>query len=560
MDEVNKFGAPDPAEASAAPRVLRELLRTPAVKDLLAISLQDSDPESARELVKAMLWSDSVFSFGMLGQLPRGFNFLVAFLDELGRQLQNAPPELLRDFVAEMARTLDRESLKALPRAYAPLLTTLAGEDCAARQRLLQGIDPARLGELITSLFEWLGRAAGKETGTIRLNQEQKSRFFEETIRAADFGKIRSAITRQAEANYPVMESVVTTIVSDPVIFANLINILPPLLNNLLKGTANALAQIDFPPEILASAVFNLLGDLEAEEVGNIINNLSRFINTLHEGSAVLGRDEPRFRPVLKSFLEKALQNVDEAEAANALLALGEDMEVTLCVAADTAVEKPELLEKLFSALLLGINANLRGVTYLLEQLNELEPHLYRHIAAELDSKDFNEAGKLINALVKLTNRVLAENPALVQSALTALYRSLDQEELRSIGRIALQQGAAFAANENLLQLFPPEETGKVLNACLISYNRKLTREPEQLHQSLSLYLAQLDPEELTTALLLSSTQLSQTLSENPQLSKSVIKSIFTILRGAIKGSLRRKPKRKASDEPESRLPQGRQR
>lgn len=593
MDEVKKIETPDPVETAFAPRVLRELLRTPAVKEMLAISLKDSNPEIARELVKAMLWSDSVFSFGMLGQLPRGLNFLVAFLDELGRQLQNLPPHLLREFAFEMARSLDTESLRALPRAYAPLLTTLAGEDTATRQRLLdkaaetlngllglsartvdslardgsppegdalegKGIDPVVLGHLITSLFEWLGRSAGKDPEMIRLSQERKSRFFEETIRAADFGKIRSAITRQAKVNHPVTESVVTAIVSDPVIFANLINILPPLLNNLLKGTANALARIDFPPEILASAVFNLLGDLEAEELGEIVNNLSRLINNLHEGSAVLGREEPRFRPVLQSFLEKALQSVDETQAARALLALGEDLEVVLCVAADTAAEKPELLEKMFSALLLGFNANLRGFTYLLEQLNELPPHLYSHVAQELDKKDFNEIGKLINNLLKLTNRILAENPFLVENALATLYRSFDQGELRSLGRTALQQGAAFAANENLLQLFPPEETGKALNACLTSYNQKLAREPDQVGELLGLYLSHLNPEELSRALLLTSGQLSQTLSENPQLSKSVIKSFFTVLRGAIKGSLRRKRKSQVSHAPESRSMQGR--
>ncbi|MEW5784533.1 MAG: hypothetical protein AB1767_05555 [Bacillota bacterium] len=509
MREVNKIGAPDPLEAAAAPRVLRELLRTPAVKDLLAINLQDSNPETARELVKAMLWSDSVFSFGMLGQLPRGLNFLVVFLDELGRQLQNLPPHLLREFAAAMGRTLDTESLKALPRVYAPLLATLAGEDLATRQRLL---DPAALGELITSLFEWLGRAAGKDPEKMRLSEARKSRFLAETIRATDFGKIRRAITRQAEANYPVTESVVTAIVSDPLIFANLINILPPLLNNLLKGTSSALAQIDYPPEILASAVFNLLGDLETEELGEIINNASRFINKLHEGSAVLGREEPRFRPVLQSFLEKALHRVDETEAARALLALGEDIETLLCVAADTVVEKPELAAKVFSALLLGFNANLHGVTYLLEQLNELPPHLYQHMAAELDNKDFNKIGKLINNLVKLANRVLLEKPALV---------------------------------------------GNALNAYLASYNQKLAREPGQVRKSFSHYLTHLDPEELSTALLLTSDQLSQTLAENPQLAKSVLKSFFTILRGAIKGSLRRKCKSQGFHA-ESRSLQGR--
>lgn len=460
-------------------RSLEEQLQDPAVKDRLIANLEYLEPDQARELIKIMLWSDSAFSFGMLGQLPRGLNFAIAFLDELGKQLQNVPPHLLREFVAEMIRTLDLESVRALPRAYLPLLASL---------NLVAGDDPEKIKE----------------------NQQKKISLLQDTIRTADFGKIRKMITRQADLNYPVMENVIATIVSDPVIFANLLNILPPLLNNLLKATATGLQEIDFPPEILASAVFNLLDDLKAEELGAIITGLSTLINKIHEGSAVLGYNEPRFRVVIESLLEKTLSNFDQKENIAALAALGEDLEVILYAVTDTLMQKPELLEEILPVLRQGFCTGLRSLAYLLEQLNQLPPQGSLNFIQGQDSAISTEAAKLVNALVGLSNRVMEDNPGLLEKSLAGFIQTVDQAEV-----------------------------ARLLNRGLISYNKMLTDGPDQVKGELSYYLEQLDQEELSRALLLTSGQLSQTLAGNPRLSRSLLKSFFRLVGGLIRGSLK---------------------
>lgn len=490
-------------------RRIEELLKSPDAKDRVIANLEYLEPEKARELARVLLWSDSAFSFGLLGQLPRGFNFATAFLDELGRQLQKVPPELLREFAAEMGRNIDTASIMGLPRAYAPLLSSI-------------------------------GLTAGDDPGENLLNREKKIRYIEDKLRTADFGKIRHRVTRHAEELYPLLESIVATIVSDPVIFANLINILPPLLNNLLKGTAGALKQVDYPPEILASSIFNLVDDIEAEELGAIINQLSRLINGLHEGSAILGGSEPRFRRVLQSFLEKAARGVDEKEAARALLALGEDLEVILCTAADTAVQKPELLAELFSALLQGSSAALRGFAYLLDQLYELPPQLFTDFTREIATGDFKESAKLLNSLVCLSNRILAENPSLLEKVLTAYFQSADRAELQNLLSNILGQGASFVTSAQFSALFPPGETAQALNSFLYSYNRRLESKPVSAGESITQYLGQIDQKELSTAILLTSDHFAGALAANPILSRSVIRSFFRIFWGALKGSLKR--------------------
>ncbi|MGM0689037.1 MAG: hypothetical protein ACQESO_05580 [Bacillota bacterium] len=487
---------------------LEELLKSADFKDQVIANFENLEPEKARELARIILWSDSAFSFGLLGKLPHGLNYSIAFLDELGRQLQNVPPELLRKFAAEMGRNIDTESILALPRAYAPL-------------------------------FARLGLAAGEDKGEYFLSREKKIEYIQDKLAKADFGKIRRTIIRQSEEHYPLIESIAATIVSDPVIFANLINIIPPLMNNFLKGTAAALEKVDYPPEILASSIFNLADEIKAEELGAIINRLNRLINGLHEGSAILGGNEPRFRRVLQSFLEKASYGIDEKEAAAALLALGEDLEVIFCVVADTAVQRPELLAELVSAFLQGSSSALRGLTYLLDQLNELPPQLFADLTREIATGDCKESARLLNSLVCLSNRILAENPSLLEKTLISHLQSVDRAELQNFFHNITAQAASFTTSEEFLELLPPEEAAEAFNSFIISYNRKLKSRPPATGKAAAQFLEQIDRKELSTAILLTSDRIAETLAENPGLSRPFISSFFKIIWGAIKGSLK---------------------
>lgn len=510
MDEKVKRSKP----AGSINRKLEEQLKKADLKDQVISNLDYLEPENARELARLLLWSDSAFSFGLLGQLPHSLNFAVAFFDELGRQLHNVPPDLLRQFTVEMARNVDTKSMAALPKTYAPLLAAL-------------------------------GSSADDQTKADPLQKEKKIRFIREKIDSADFGKVRSSVKNHLEEHYPLVESTVEAIISDPVVFANLINILPPLLNHLLKVTASALKQIDYPPEILASALFNLANDLEAEELGTIINNVNRLINNLHEGSAILGGSEPRFRRVLENILEKTLQDIDEEAAAAALLALGEDLETVFCAAADTALKKPELTAELFIAMMQGSSAALRGMNYMLDRLYELPSGYFAHFTESFTNNQPAESAKLINSLVALSNRILTENPLLLEKIAVSFSQSVDRKELQNLLRNILQQKReVYGSEEALLELFPPQDTAEALNKYLASFNQKMKDKPSARDEILSLYLQHLDQDQLSAALLNTSDRLADSLAKNPQLSRSVIRAFFRMLWGLLKGSFKRAGKK----------------
>ncbi|NLZ28650.1 MAG: hypothetical protein GX887_06775 [Firmicutes bacterium] len=574
--EEKKIEPGKPGEISAGPRIMKQLLRTPMFKDLAALSIDAKDPESARELAKTLLWEDAAFSFGMLGGLPQDINIFLAFLDEIGIQLHHVPPELLKQFVTEFSVKIDRGVLRALPETYAPLLKTLIWEDPERRQNIKAGSfealnalmymladfmnaastrveemeelspegfypDPQALAAGITSFFRWMGTAAGKDEASISARQEKMIDVLQETMQAMDFGVIRDALTRRAKTNYPAIESAIGTIVTDPVIFANVLTALPPIINNLLKGIAHGVAEIDFPPEILASAIFNMIDNLEAREIGKLVNGLSHFICGLHEGSLVLGGDEPSFRPVFQNLVQKIVGEIDETVFMDALTALSEDLEIMIPVITDVILERPEILQKGVPVFISAFNALMQGSSYLVTKLGQLPEEFYQQIYLEwMENVDFKETGQLLTAVIRLVNQVLLPHPDIVGETLSSIYRTVDKRELGTLIQTIISQSVAFLEKESIWDLLPPDEAGEMVNSVLRAYNQNPRMYTGDSQESLAVFTAQIDQQDVSEAILNTSNQISDALSANPPLAKSIMKSLYALVRGLIKGSFRR--------------------
>lgn len=431
---------------------LNKLLQDPDFKDRVLTAVRQLEQEKGREMARVLLWSDSIFSFGLAGQIPLGFNFFIAFIDQLGEELQNVPPELIRAFAAEMVNNVDREALKKLPRTYAPLLSAL--------------------------------KPVVEDPAVLKSNQDKMILLLTEMIDSTDFGMVCKTITTGADQLYPLAEALAEHIISDPVAFANLLNIFPPLLNNCLKITAHTLHKIDFPPEILASAVYNFFDDLELRELGKTATNLCRLLNEIHQGSATLGGNQPRLREVLQRVADRIVSDLDHEEIAAALATLGEDLQVCFTVAAETAAAQPEHFRDLSLALLQGLKAAFSGLAKFIEL-----PGL-QDLRAEL-----------------------------------------------------LRKGAQMIREGVLPELIKPAELAALSNALIAFYNRRPRTNNRSGGDSLTVYIENLDQEELSQALLTASGSLSAALSENPVLARSFFKAVVKITFGTLRGLLRRSPK-----------------
>jgi len=155
-------------------RIAREIIATPALKELILMQMKDIDARTAPGLVKTLLWGDPGISMSFFGALPDAVNWLLELLLELGRQLNGLPEPLLRDMLGQVGAGIDGERLKQLPETYGLLLRRLViGEGktpeetraavIAAVNSLLQGLDrltlefEPRRKEIASSLSRDLG-------------------------------------------------------------------------------------------------------------------------------------------------------------------------------------------------------------------------------------------------------------------------------------------------------------------------------------------------------------------------------------------------------------------
>lgn len=115
-------------------RILREVIATPAMKELILLALKDIKPETAPGLVKTLLWGDPGVSMSLFGALPDFANWLLELLLELGRQLNGLPEPLLKDILGQIGKGIDSDRLKQFPSVYAQLANRLLFGDAATAE------------------------------------------------------------------------------------------------------------------------------------------------------------------------------------------------------------------------------------------------------------------------------------------------------------------------------------------------------------------------------------------------------------------------------------------
>ena len=128
---IEQSMTPEPSQGLSE-RLIREMMRTPAMKELVLLQLKGIKPDSAPGLVRTMLWEDPGVSLSLFGALPDTVNWLLEFLLEMGRQFNGLPEPLLKDFLGRIGEGIDPERLKELPQVYGQLLGRLLADEEAA--------------------------------------------------------------------------------------------------------------------------------------------------------------------------------------------------------------------------------------------------------------------------------------------------------------------------------------------------------------------------------------------------------------------------------------------
>lgn len=105
--------------------ILKALLRSTLVKDLIRINMNSRHPDSGRNTVKTLMGEDPEVVFGITGSLPVVVNNMTGALTELASQLSRLPPELVKSFMASLADDIDRDAARECGKAWANLASSM---------------------------------------------------------------------------------------------------------------------------------------------------------------------------------------------------------------------------------------------------------------------------------------------------------------------------------------------------------------------------------------------------------------------------------------------------
>jgi hypothetical protein len=275
----------------------------------------------------------------------------------------------------------------------------------------------------------------------------------------------------------------------------------PPVANALIKLVSVTLESTNLPPEILASALFNTITALDAEEVGRIITTGSRMAIDLHAGNYILGGAEPRFRAVFTDVMKRMLDNVDIEAANEALVALGEDGEVMAAVLVELIARDPEkvVLAWRTGTALCNILARVLANAY--AEANAWPDELLVRLGTEARELDAEEISRAIDSAITLALRFREANPGLSEDIMSRVVQGIDTERLEFLLTAASSDAlAALMSNPGVRQALRPEEMGRRVNRWLTAFNRSPGARPGAIREYVTSLLAEVDNAEFDMA------------------------------------------------------------
>lgn len=419
------------------------------------------------------------------------------------------------------------------------LAGTLSDMDEDKRREAFLALQSGLKGELV-------GEAINASCRTmIQINEENPRifaegsiDFFNQLLDSLDSGVLRKGIVAYADSETLLMEEVIDRLMPDAVFLANVIGIMPPVINDVLRLLARAFSSLEMPPEILASALFNILSDIDTEQLGSVINGLTAVTKDLHEGNLLLGRDEPRFKAVFTNFAEDLLAHVDKEQAALAVVALAEDAETMFAATGDLLYKDPELLNLFTAASMASLHAIMRGMTDAFARLSQLPDASMAALTTEIaESLEPQTAAKLVNALLAFRLRLLENKPDIPARFVDDFMAALDTD---LFWKVSLRVFASLLQVDLAdIEKITTNNTGAMFAMGISAYNKALDKNPQAVKETMSQALEGVDAQELEKAVKRSLVPAAEAVAERPDLMRAFIRpatsALWTMFKGLIK-------------------------
>jgi len=183
---IKKETSPDTVKSN----VVKEILATPFVKDLIRANLKSVANESDQSLVRTLLWEDPEVSLAVLSTLPHLVNRCTGALSEAGREIdEKFSPELLKSYLAAMGNDINTDNITTCAVVWGRIITNLWEASPEFRESVANYLSqnlPRLLGTGITTAARFINEIDRQDPRAV-------SRFVSNTLDNTDGKEVEAA-------------------------------------------------------------------------------------------------------------------------------------------------------------------------------------------------------------------------------------------------------------------------------------------------------------------------------------------------------------------------------
>lgn len=331
--------------------------------------------------------------------------------------LANQLPKIL-DTIFNMA-TIAGESLEKLP----------PGDRKKILTNILSAVADGRSGKVLTTWARMMASVHSEDpyffVGAIKPGV---TKWIEQT----DFGELKDLLTGISESAGAATKMINDVIWKYPAKVVLLISFLPTVFNILIGIVKECVGRFNnLAPDLVADVILSCFRDIDAENVGGVINELAELIRKIDTGSSLIGdAGVSGFNKEISEFLKKMASAIDLEKLIRAREGIAAGKETVSAALFDAIKENPGIVLEAIRRSQVLYNPAIKSLGMKVNLIGELpEEDVSEAFSQTISGLDYNEIAGIINLSTLLMNRLRKLKPALFPSVFSQVVDSLDLDQ-----------------------------------------------------------------------------------------------------------------------------------
>ncbi len=251
-------------------------------------------------------------------------------------------------------------------------------------------------------------------------------------IEQTDFGELKDLLNGIAESAGAATKMINDVIWEYPAKVVLLISFLPTIFNILIGIVNESVGKFNnLAPDLVADVILSCFREIDAENLGRTVNELTELIRKIDTGSSLIGdAGVSGFNKEISEFLKKMISSVDVEKLIRAREGIAAGKETVSAALFDSLKEDPEIILEAIRKSQVLYNPAIKSLWMKANLVGELpEEDVAEAFSQTISRMDYTEVAEIINLGTLLMNRVRNLKPALFPSVVSQIADSLDLDE-----------------------------------------------------------------------------------------------------------------------------------